>query len=279
MNANAPSTSRAASGQKQAAFTLIELLVVIAVIALLVAILLPALRGAREQGKITQCLANQHSLAQATVLYSNDYRDAMVSAWTDSRTRTDSWVDWPRTETGAYLSDSQLASATDAAAHRRGIEAGVLFSFTGDVRVYHCPSDNRERRGTNSNGHVAYTTYSRPNGLNGQPAVEVQFGGAKVARRQSDLWRPSDNFASVEESDPRGLNVNAWVMRLDSEQWVDPLTVWHGSLGTIGWADGHAATHSWKDKRTVNMSRDQAFNAPASGNVDYRYLRDRWFRR
>lgn len=267
------------AGRHGAAFTLIELLVVIAVIALLLAILLPALAAAREQGKITQCLSNQHSLAQATVLYSNDYREGMVSAWTDKRTRTDSWVDWPQTSTGTYLSNAQLLASTSVDAQKLGIEAGVLFPYVNDVRAYHCPSDSRERRGPSSNGAPAYATYSRPNGLNGEPSVEVQMGGQKVAGKLSDLWQPADNFSSVEESDPRGLNVNAWVMRLDIEEWVDPLTVWHGNLGTIGYADGHAATHVWQDKRTVNMSRNQEFRTTAANNPDFKYLRKRWYRR
>ncbi|MCC6322058.1 MAG: prepilin-type N-terminal cleavage/methylation domain-containing protein [Phycisphaerales bacterium] len=143
-------------------FTLIELLVVIAIIALLVAILLPALGAAREQGRITHCLANQHSLAQSTVLYSNDYKDHMVSAWTDTRVQAESWVDWPRSDTGIPLTDAQLAAATDVEAHKRGIEAGVLFPYVNDVRAYRCPSDNRDKRGRNANGALAYGTYSRP---------------------------------------------------------------------------------------------------------------------
>lgn len=271
--------SRQQSTASGTAFTLIELLVVIAIIAVLISLLFPALRSVREQGRITQCLANQHSLAQATVVYAHDARDIMVSAWTDIRAKVGSWVDRPLGATGVPLTNAELAAATDVQAHKRGIEAGALYAYVSDVRTYHCPSDTRDKRGPNSSGHVAYATYSRPNGLNGDAAVEVQIGGKKIAVKLGDLWQPSENFASVEESDPRGLNINSWVMRLDTQQWIDPLTVWHGSRGTIGYADGHAAVHSWMDRRTVNMSRDQTFNTSASGNPDFKYLRQRWFRR
>jgi prepilin-type N-terminal cleavage/methylation domain-containing protein/prepilin-type processing-associated H-X9-DG protein len=268
------------------AFTLIEVLVVISVIALLIAILLPSLKAARDSARTTRCLANQHSLGQAYVLYINDYKDALPGAETDRTTLPNSWVDWPSDPvTGAHLTVAELNAATDVEAHLRGIQNGVLYPYLNDVRAYHCPCDWRDKQRvpiTNAPGYpfpisgLAYCTYSIPTYLGGLNSVEQIIGGRKVNTKLSQLWRPADNFVTLEESDPRGVNENSWTLRLDIDQWNDLLTVWHGNNGTIAYADGHAVIHPWVDGRTISMSRLQQFRQPAPNNEDFQYLRTRW---
>ena len=65
---------------RQRAFTLIELLVVIAIIALLMAILMPTLKRAREQGQRAVCLGNLKQLGLASILYADDNDDKLVSS-------------------------------------------------------------------------------------------------------------------------------------------------------------------------------------------------------
>lgn len=60
-------------------FTLIELLVVVAIIALLISILLPALKGARDQGKQLLCLTHLRSIGQASTFYAGEYQDWVIA--------------------------------------------------------------------------------------------------------------------------------------------------------------------------------------------------------
>ncbi len=263
---------RFARPSSRLAFTLIELLVVVAIIALLLAILFPALRNAREQGKQTVCLANQKTLAAAFYQYASENRDAVVSSWNDRQ----SWVDWPLRPNGTRMSENELRNQRDTEGEKRGIRAGLLFPYTLHVEVYHCPSDRRDQGPRPEVGFLAYRTYSMPNCMNGDAGWETYVGGTKVSTRITQIPQPARAYAFLEEADPRGVNMNSWVMWLSAEQWIDPLTVWHLDKSTIGYADGHAEVHAWQDSRTIYMSREQIFNTDATDNRDWEFLQARW---
>ena len=88
-----PSVSRSSGRVVRKAFTLIELLVVISIIGLLMAILLPALQSAREQGQFTASISNIRQIQIGLLNYTGDSKD--VLPWGRNPTSTQYWLGWP----------------------------------------------------------------------------------------------------------------------------------------------------------------------------------------
>ncbi|MCK4998977.1 MAG: type II secretion system protein [Anaerohalosphaera sp.] len=135
-------------------FTLIELLVVISIIAMLLAILMPALGVVKEQAAGAVCLSHQKGLLLGYLLYEQDHMALAYAAvgWTDY-----SWVDPPTlangTKRGAAGQDVELEDRL------RGIRNGAMYPYDEDVKLYRCPGDRRMKRGTQNGSSAAYKIY------------------------------------------------------------------------------------------------------------------------
>src|SRR5439155_7928579 len=125
------SESRKPKSETACAFTLIELLVVIAIIAILGAMMLPALSKAKSSAQSTSCLSNLKQLQTGYFLYAEENNDrqpptmAQAAGLGDVRSLPGSWA------VGSAKTDTNAAN----------IQAGVIFRYLGSAGVYHCPAD------------------------------------------------------------------------------------------------------------------------------------------
>jgi len=205
------------------AFTLIELLVVIAIIAILMAILMPTLSRAREQGKRTGCMNNLKQMAMAWILYADDYEDKIVSADTG---RDDAWVRW----LGRGVSEEE---------QRGGIRRGMLYRYCPEVKLYRCPTGIRGET-------VTYAITDAMNGYTGIPGTTNL-----MVYRRMQIKRPGERIVFLDEG---RLSPNSWTLWYDQERWWDQITARHGDGTNFGFADGHSEYWKWKDPRTIEVA-------------------------
>jgi prepilin-type N-terminal cleavage/methylation domain-containing protein len=212
-------------------FTLIELLVVIAIIAILMAMLMPALQRAREQGKRAVCLNNTKTLVLAWLMYAeaNDGRIPRAAA-TEDLTITDGWI---RKPPGALPIEAPEQEQLEA------LRAGVLFPYTQNVKVYRCPvAMRREMR-----------TYSIVHAMNGSDLGQA----APVCKNIIGLKYPGTRIVFL---DDYGEDWDAaWAVYYTEPRWWNPIPMRHGKGTVASHADGHSEFHSWADPRTIEWAQ------------------------
>ena len=225
-----------AASRYRAVFTLIELLVVIAIIALLAAMLLPALNKARERGMTSRCLGNVKQLGQYSSMYSMEYEDYIPLATNnpgESYTWAPSWI--PLLWRYAYPQDKSNGSDIVAALD------------TANSNVFVCPSFRIEEN--------CHSGYSMNWSVNMKKDINTMPSAANQERRKVSFTKyPSRTFLIIDDSGFRTYSSRGEIGRLLTVQGlnaarcpasaiVSPWITRHGGMSlNVAYLDGHAST-------------------------------------
>jgi prepilin-type N-terminal cleavage/methylation domain-containing protein/prepilin-type processing-associated H-X9-DG protein len=275
-------------------FTLIELLVVIATIAILAAMLLPALSKAKARAQGIQCVSNLRQLTLAWRMYAEDSNDQLIFASGSGLPYDTTAAGFDPQNLSAWTWSLMNFSANNAFNWdpKADMTLRPLWQYGANAGIYKCPADHSQAmaNGTSMPRIRSYSMNLYLGGFAGIPAFIsnqgnwgnyfsaysklTQLGNLGTAPGAAQTFvficeRPNLINAGNFCTDMSGYPTQSSPSAPSDYQWNEDVpATFHNNAAGISFADGHAETHRWTDPKTfVPMEQFAWVSAPNSPDV------------
>jgi prepilin-type N-terminal cleavage/methylation domain-containing protein len=250
-------------------FTLIELLVVIAIIAILAAMLLPALNRAKQKSYGIACINNLKQLATAMTVYAGDYRDfwPLNNPGDDDLNLANPPANytpkvWAEGREGSNLTDE--ASADGMVSDK----VSLIAPYVKTKQVFRCPGDKApwkvgglsltRPRSFGMNAYVGWNAAP----WSGMPNATTY----QIFRKTTDCRKPSMIFI-LGEINGNSLCRPMFGIHMDSQAIYHFPGNYHGQVSDFAYLDGHTEGRRWRDSQFNSPSPAPANWHSHSGNT------------
>lgn len=255
-------------------FTVVELLVVGAIVAVLLALLLPALSASKGKAQGLHCMKNLKQLQMVWAMYADDNQDCLPGVIGGSTPGSGVWVSgWldfsssPDNTNTLYLTDRRFSQ---------------MAHYDLPASVYRCPAD-RSFVSIGGGLHPRVRSVSMNCWMNYIGTLPIGQDRYKIFRKHSDLTDPPPDRAWV-FMDEREDSINDGLFQINLKargmlaKIVDYPASYHNRAAGISFADGHVQIKRWIDRRTtpeLRPSQAIQLDVLSPDNPDVAWLQDR----